>query len=121
MMQNIDKKLQDQNSNIDKRFHDHSSDMEKRFQDHTAVVQKMNNKLVTLERQQAQGSKRFQPHYQNPPPFRQPNQGQAPWTQNRLMGNAATAITNANPVRTLCYSKQSCSRTRVLCYLQLFI
>lgn len=58
IIQNINK-IKDHNSNMDTKFHDHSSDMERRLQDHTAVVQKMNNKLVTLERQQAQGSRPF--------------------------------------------------------------
>ena len=45
--------------NIDKKFKDRSSNMERRLQDHIAVVQKMTNKLVTLERQQAKGSNPF--------------------------------------------------------------
>ena len=47
MMQNMDK-IKDCNSDIDKIF-----------QDTNAVMQKMNNELVTLKRQQAQGSGPF--------------------------------------------------------------
>lgn len=57
--------------NMDK-IKDHNSDMDKRFHDQNVVMQKMNNKLVTLERQQAQGSRPPQPHCQNPT-YRPPN------------------------------------------------
>ena len=69
--------------NVDK-IKDYNFDMDKRFHGHTSVVQKMNNKLVTLERQQAQGNRPFQSHYQNPTFNRLPNLGQGTWTQNRL-------------------------------------
>lgn len=42
MMQNIDKKLQDQ---------------EKRMEDNTTAMQKISNELVTIKRQQAQNNK----------------------------------------------------------------
>ena len=51
MMQNMDK------------IKDHNCDIDTRFQDANAVMQKMNNELVTLKRQQDQGSKPFQPNF----------------------------------------------------------
>ena len=61
----------------------------------------MSNKLVTLERQ-VQNNKPFQPQYQNPNYInRPPYQSQAPYNQNRPMGNLPTVNINENPVRTI--------------------
>lgn len=51
MMLNIDKRLQGR---------------EKKLEDSFSVMQKVSNKVVTLERQQAQGNKAHQLQYQTP-------------------------------------------------------
>ena len=64
-------------------------------------MQKVSNKLVTLERQ-TQNRKPFQPqylnpHYNNMPPY----QNQAPYNLNRPMGSLPIVNTSANPIRTI--------------------
>lgn len=87
LMQNIGKKLQDQ---------------EKKMEDNFLVVKKMRNELVTLKRQKAQRNRPPQPHYQGPIYNRPPNpsQGYAPHNQNRRIGNAP-ANTSTNPSKAL--------------------
>ena len=83
MMQNIDKKLQGH---------------EKKIQDSFLVIQKMSNKVVTLERQQAQNNKSSPLQYQDPIHNRSPNQnqGHVTYNQNRPIGNTPTTNTNLN-------------------------
>ena len=52
MMQGLDKRLQNHNYEIKKRLQDQTYDIERRLQDQYLVMQKLRNKLVTLERQQ---------------------------------------------------------------------
>ncbi len=61
LMQDIGKKLQIQN---------------KKLEDSFSMIQKVSNKVVTLERQQTQGNKPPQPRNQTPLNDRPPNQNQ---------------------------------------------
>ena len=76
-MQNIDKRLQDQGKKVE--------DQGKKLENSFSVMQKVNNKVVTLERQQAQGSKAHQLQYQTLNSGRPPNHnyGNNSFDQNR--------------------------------------
>ena len=57
MMQNMDKKLQDQSANLEKKLQDQVSKISKevrgpgrKLEDNLLAVQKMSNMMVTLER-----------------------------------------------------------------------
>lgn len=84
MMQNIDKKLEDQ---------------EKMMEDNFSMVQKMSNESVTIKRQQAQSSRPPQPH----PTQRPPNKGQVytSYNQNRPINNTPIANVSTNPNKPL--------------------
>ena len=62
----LDKKLQEQGREL--------KDQGKRLEDSFSMIQKMSNKVVALERKQAQGGKSPQLQYQAPSAGRPPNQ-----------------------------------------------
>ena len=86
MMQNLDKRLQGQ---------------EKKLEDSFSVMQKVSNKVVTLERQQAQGSKAHQLQCQTLNNGRPPNHnyGNNYFDQNKQNSHASTS--NVNQSRAL--------------------
>lgn len=85
---NIDKR----EKSLDKRL----QNQEKKLEDSFSMIQKMSNKVVALERRQAQGGKPPQLQYQVPSSGRPPNHWNNSFDQSRQNSHASTSISNQN-------------------------
>lgn len=92
MLQGLVLNTDKREKSLDKRL----KDQERKLEDSVSMMQKMSNKVVALERQQAQGSRPPQLQYQNQGGGRPSNQWNGANDQNRQNSHAAASSSNQN-------------------------